>query len=121
MSYCPTCGVVSPPESHWQGCQTAPKVTDAADFDEGYRQGRRDTRAELVPVIDRQRAELDACKARITELEHALTDLLAHLDAHPPVSFGDMHDHDCFELWCIERDHARIVLAASPDTPETRP
>ena len=30
----------------------------AADFDDGYRQGRRDTRAELVPVIDRQRAEI---------------------------------------------------------------
>ena len=30
----------------------------AADFDEGYRQGRRDTRAEMVPVIDRQRAEI---------------------------------------------------------------
>ena len=37
----------------------------AADFDEGYRQGRRDTKAELDPIIDRQRAE-------ITRLREAL-------------------------------------------------
>lgn len=64
MSYCPTCGSAN--GVHWQGCQTAPKVTDAADFDDGYRQGRRDTRAELVPVIDRQRAEIERLREALT-------------------------------------------------------
>jgi hypothetical protein len=51
----------------------------AADFDEGYRQGRRDTRAELVPVIDRQRAEIHRLQDQIvalTERTHQFIDAL---------------------------------------------
>ena len=47
-----------------------------------------------------------------SELERALLalgSLLRWADEHR-ISRPDEHGHDCFELWCIERDHARILL-----------
>ena len=44
----------------------------AADFDEGYRQGRRDTRAEYVQVVNSQRTEIVKLNAVIDELRRVL-------------------------------------------------
>ena len=57
MSYCPTCGV-SPPEVHWQGCQTSAKAEHM--------------NPEQSPEL--LRVELQACNTRIGEMRREIND-----------------------------------------------
>lgn len=42
-----------------------------------------------------------------------LRSLLDFAERHQ-LSYAD-HDHDCYELWCIERDYTRRLIEEAPD------
>jgi len=42
-----------------------------------------------------------------------LRSLLDFAERHQ-LSYAD-HDHDCYELWCIERDYTRRLITEAPD------
>jgi hypothetical protein len=61
---------------------------------------------------------------RTVDLAEALVSLLDYTDRHR-VSVPMVHDHDCYELWSIEKEHVRRLLAEAGNpfgfVPEDKP
>lgn len=93
-------------------CFEAPKATSSTEWRSRIERILSDYRSALRSSPEAL-ADLNGGEwVPRSELERALLalgSLLRWADEHR-ISRPDEHGHDCFELWCIERDHARILL-----------